>query len=473
MIKLTERMKAIVDMTEKCDAAADIGADHAMVSLALYKSGKAKTVYACDINEGPVKSAERNIYEEGAEGSVIPLLCNGLSAVYDKVQTVIIAGMGGELIAEILSEYPLDGIEKFILQPMNRGDKLREALMKLSLKIDEERLVSDMGRIYAVMAVSHGEMRLSRAEALAGPYIVKNKGPLFSEYIDRIIRYEESKTKNKASCEEHEKNVEALKKIRGVIITVTAENIKNAIEAYAPLYLAEDFDNVGLLVGDKNKEVKKVLLCLDVDERTAEEAEKTGADMIVSHHPVIFNAQKSITQDTPQGRMLLRLIKNSTAVFSAHTNMDKADGGLNDLMAEKLGLSCEEGLCSKDECIRICRADMTLRQLAEKLKKEYALPFIRFTGNPEKRVSRVAVCTGGGRSSAQLAVEKECDAYISGDLHYADIRELAFSGVDFLEIGHFYSERPVTEIFNSVIKKAYPEIITIISEEMDVFLNTF
>ncbi len=207
-------MKTIVDMAEKSDAAADIGADHAMVSLALYKYGKAKTVYACDINEGPIKSAERSISEEGAEGSVIPLLSDGLSAVYDKVQTVIIAGMGGELIAEILKEYPLDGIKKFVLQPMNRADKLREALIKLSLKIDEEKLVFDMGRIYAVMAVSHGEMRLSRAEILVGPYIIKNKGPLFSEYIDRIIRYEESKTKNKASCEEHIENVEALKKIR-------------------------------------------------------------------------------------------------------------------------------------------------------------------------------------------------------------------------------------------------------------------
>ncbi len=258
-----------------------------------------------------------------------------------------------------------------------------------------------------------------------------------------------------------------------MIITVTAESIKNAIEAYAPTYLAEDFDNVGLLVGDKNKEVKKVLLCLDVDERTAEEAERIGADMIVSHHPVIFNTQKSITCDTPLGRTLLRLIKNSTAVFSAHTNMDKAEGGLNDLMAEKLGLSREKEFYSEDDCIRICRADMTLGQLAEKLKKEYALPFVRFTGNPKKRISRVGLCTGGGRSMAEFAAKKGCDAYISGDLHYSDIRGLLFSGVDFLEIGHFYSERPVTEIFNSVIKKAYPEIITIISEEMDVFLNTF
>lgn len=257
------------------------------------------------------------------------------------------------------------------------------------------------------------------------------------------------------------------------MVLVTANDIKIAIERFAPAFLAEDFDNVGLLVGSGSKEVGKVLLALDADEKVAKEAIEKGADMIVTHHPVIFDAPKSITDETPLGRTLLMLIENSIPVFSAHTNMDKARGGLNDLMVKKLGLEVEEELFDINNCIRICRADTTLSALAKKLKEEYKLPNVRFTGNPERSIKRVGLCTGGGRSMAGDAVKNGCDVYISGDLHYSDIRSLVFSGTDFIEIGHYYSERYVTEIFENIIKQAYPAISTIISEEMDVFLNTF
>lgn len=257
------------------------------------------------------------------------------------------------------------------------------------------------------------------------------------------------------------------------MVLVTANDIKNAIERFAPAFLAEDFDNVGLLAGSGSKEVGKVLLALDADEKAAREAIEKGADMIVTHHPVIFDAPKSITDETPLGRTLLMLIENSIPVFSAHTNMDKAEGGLNDLMVKRLSLERDEELFDINACIRICRADTTLGELAKMLKKEYKMPFVRFTGDQKRRVRRVGLCTGGGRSMASYAVSAGCDCYISGDLHYSDIRNLVFSGTDFIEIGHYYSERCVTEIFENVIKQAYPEISTIISEEMDVFLNTF
>lgn len=255
---------------------------------------------------------------------------------------------------------------------------------------------------------------------------------------------------------------------------VTAEDIKKALEDFAPAYLAEDFDNVGLLVGESTKEVKTVLLALDADENTADEAVRAGADMIVSHHPVIFNAEKSVTDKTPLGRTLIKLISNSIAVCSVHTNMDKAEGGLNDLMVKKLGLMVDhEYIHDADKCMRVCRADTTLSKLCLKLKSEYDLDFVRCTGNPDRRIKRVGLCTGGGRSMTDDVIASGCDVYISGDLHYADIRKLVFAGVDFIEIGHFNSEVCVTQIFKSIINKAYPEIRTIISKEMDVFLNTF
>lgn len=254
---------------------------------------------------------------------------------------------------------------------------------------------------------------------------------------------------------------------------VTVNDIKRVIEDYANPSLAEDFDNVGLLFGHGEQPVKKVLLSLDVDESIAREAKEKGADMIVSHHPVIFNPVKSITDATSDGRMLLTLGESSIAVLSAHTNMDKASGGLNDLMVKKLGLKASSAGAALDGCIRICDADESLGDLAEKLKKEYGAPIIRFTGDKERKIKRVGLCTGGGRSMIYDAINAGCDCYISGDLSYSDIRTLVHSGVDFIEIGHYYSERCVTEIFERIIKNAYPEISTIISEEMDVFLNIF
>ena len=214
MKNLTERMKKIIEMTPISDTAADIGADHALVSIELYKSGRAKKVFACDINEGPVEAARQNIAEANAGDGVTAMLSDGLSEVYGKADTVIIAGMGGELIAGILEKYPLGRIKNFVFQPMNRADKLREALLRLHLKIDDECLVSDMGRIYAVMRASHGDMELSCAEILAGPVIAEKRGELFGEYLDRIIRYEESKTRSAENGKEHEKNVSALKKLK-------------------------------------------------------------------------------------------------------------------------------------------------------------------------------------------------------------------------------------------------------------------
>lgn len=252
---------------------------------------------------------------------------------------------------------------------------------------------------------------------------------------------------------------------------VTANDIKRVIEDFATPSLAEDFDNVGLLFGHGEQPVKKVLLSLDVDEGISREAKEKGADMIVSHHPVIFNPVKSITDATSDGRMLLTLAENSIAVLSAHTNMDKAAGGLNDLMVKKLGLKASS--VDFSGCIRICDADESLGSLAEKLKNEYRAPVIRCTGDKERKIKRVGLCTGGGRSMIYDAINAGCDCYISGDLSYSDIRTLVHSGVDFIEIGHYYSERCVTEIFERIIKNAYPEISTIISEELDVFLNIF
>lgn len=255
---------------------------------------------------------------------------------------------------------------------------------------------------------------------------------------------------------------------------VKASDIARLMEEFAPLNLACDFDNVGLLVGRKDKIVKKVLLALDADENTIKEAVYENADMIISHHPVIFKPIRSINDDDSSGRGLLLAIKEDIAIYSSHTNTDVAKGGLNDLFAEKLGLEVVETIekiNDEDGLGRICKGDISIEEICLILKKEYNLEFVKFTGDRRRKPERIAICTGGGRSLVKEVIKNKCDLYISGDLHYSDIRELNFEGCDFIEIGHFDSEVCVKEIFEKLIKNAFPEISIILSKEKGIFFN--
>lgn len=255
---------------------------------------------------------------------------------------------------------------------------------------------------------------------------------------------------------------------------ITAYDIAKKIGEAAPEDLAEEFDNVGFLLGRKSRPVTKVLCCLDVDEITAKEAKSEGAEMIVSHHPVIFHAPKRITDETPLGRTLLSLLEDGIAVCSAHTNLDSAEGGLNDLFAQQLGLTVVEDLASgalEHGCGRVCSCDALLSQLAARLKEAYKMPLVRYTGDPNRRIQRVALCTGGGRSFVENCLEKQCDVYISGDLSYHDIRTLAFSGCDYIEIGHFESEHAASSLLADLVGRAFPEIACLVAKEQNILTN--
>lgn len=198
-IRYTNRMKEIVNMVENSKVTADIGADHSLVAINIIMSGRAEKVYASDINEGPVLSAKKNIEKFGVEDRVIPIVADGLDGVYDKADTVIIAGMGGELIASILNSNDISGIKTFILQPMSHAEILREELLKLGLLIKEEKLVEDYGRIYCIIKAEHGKADYSPAEICIGPYIIKNQDRLFNQYIKRLSGYYEKKALGKDS----------------------------------------------------------------------------------------------------------------------------------------------------------------------------------------------------------------------------------------------------------------------------------
>ncbi|MBO4898131.1 MAG: Nif3-like dinuclear metal center hexameric protein [Clostridia bacterium] len=238
------------------------------------------------------------------------------------------------------------------------------------------------------------------------------------------------------------------------------------LENYAPIPLAEEYDNVGLMVGDADTSFKAALLTLDVDINVAEEAKKCGANLIISHHPLIFSPLKRITSDTAEGQCLLYLIKNNIAVYSAHTNLDSAAGGLNDLLAAILGLQDVSPLSGEDTDTGIGRvgclpAPLTMDGLSRDIMKKFALPAVRFTGEGDDLISRVALCTGGGASLIDEAVSAFADVYITGDIKYHNAREACERGINLIELSHYDSEIIVTRLFKRILGD---DIKTYISE---------
>lgn len=205
-------MKAIASLFPNSETAADIGADHGLLSIYLAREGLVNKIYACDINEAPLLTAKENIEKFGCADKVIPVLSDGLSYAHDKAETVIIAGLGGDVISYILEKDDISKIKCFLLQPMSKADTLRETLVRIGLKIEDETLVSDMGRIYSVIKAVPGKAEYTPLEIVAGPAIIKKKGEHFPEYAKRLIRYEESRAKGE-NGEVHKKIAEELKQI--------------------------------------------------------------------------------------------------------------------------------------------------------------------------------------------------------------------------------------------------------------------
>ncbi len=343
------------------------------------------------------------------------------------------------------------------------------------------------------------------------------------------------------------------------------KDITNAIEAYAPLYLQESWDNAGMQVGNPDSEVKGVLLCTDVREEIVDEAIERGANMIISHHPLLFRGLKKIVGRTYQERIVAKAIKHDITIYCAHTNMDSAQGGVNFKMAEKLEMKnvqvldpqqgtqrkivvfvpieaaemVEKAMCDADagrlgnydrcsyqmkgeghyrpldnaepwagkvgeihhepevrievlvnkalcgkavaamlnahpyeepafDIITLENGDkyaglgvignvepQDAREFLEKVKHAFEVETVRYSGNLDRTVSRIAMCGGAGAEFTGLAMSQGADVYITGDMKYHD-----FQGnedrIILADIGHYESEHYTKEIFYDIIQKKNP-----------------
>lgn len=218
------------------------------------------------------------------------------------------------------------------------------------------------------------------------------------------------------------------------------------MQKIAPENLKESYDNVGLMVGDEEKEVHTILLALDCTLDVIEEAAKENAELIFSHHPLIFRKPSSVTTGTLQGRKIMELIKKDISLYSAHTNFDSVHGGINDSLMELLGLKnsviMEKSKADDKSGIgRIADVEeMTLGELIDKVKKSLNISCLRFTGDASKKVKRVAVVNGSGQDYLDYAMSMGADVIITGDTTYhfaSDYNEMNLSIID---AGHFDTE---------------------------------
>ncbi len=218
---------------------------------------------------------------------------------------------------------------------------------------------------------------------------------------------------------------------------------------------ALEYDNVGLLVGDGREKVTGVLVCLDCTDEAITEAVKQGANLIVTHHPVIFDPLKSVTEQS----LVYRLIKNGISVISAHTNLDQADGGVNDALAEAVGLSDIEKIADSEGFfyrIGELSEPATSEELARAVSERLSLP-VKYVGN-SSFIKRVAVCSGSGGSMLGEVINTGVDAYITADIKHNVFMEAHEAGLTLIDAGHFNSEDIIVEPLSKELGAAFPDL---------------
>ena len=253
----------------------------------------------------------------------------------------------------------------------------------------------------------------------------------------------------------------------------TVADILNYIETIAPPCMAESWDNVGLLCGRKDRAVKKILVALDPFATVIDEAIALGADLIVTHHPLIFGGElKAVNTDTETGRCLLTLIENGIAAINAHTNLDQAPGGVNEVLAKKLALVNVQVLnpCGTTEAgepwglIRMGEVpEQPLEAFLNRVKTLLGCEGLRYV-NGNKPVRRV--CVGGGSCGGALweVAAAGCDTFVTADVKYNQFRTAYELGINLIDAGHFHTENPTMPLVAEKLRQAFPEVEVVFSE---------
>ena len=254
------------------------------------------------------------------------------------------------------------------------------------------------------------------------------------------------------------------------------QTVIDMVERLAPKGLAEEWDNPGLLVGSPGQEVEKVLVCLDVSLPVVEYAIEQKADMIVAHHPLIFKGLRHVRTDLHDGRILRLLLSHDIAVYAAHTNLDIAAGGVNDVLAELVGLQETDSFvmtdCEKNASmgrIGYLPENKSLDEFVEQVKKGLGIKHLRLVRANGRPVRKVAVCSGSGAEFVAKAAFRGADVYLTGDVKYHDAQQAVQQNINLIDAGHFATEFPMVRALSVYLKKEAAELkkeLCVIQDEM-------
>lgn len=228
------------------------------------------------------------------------------------------------------------------------------------------------------------------------------------------------------------------------------KDIIKHVEAIAPINLKEDFDNIGLMVGSDKSNIKSILVALGCTKEVIEEAKSINADLILTHHPLIFRKPNSITDNTVLGFKIMELIKNNINVYSAHTNLDSAKDGINERIAKVLEYkTCKiMSKCSEDKECGIGRflelkSELSLEGIINIFKEKLDIKNLRYTGNLKDKITKVAIINGSGQDFFNQAKTLGAEVIITGDTTYHFVSDYTEMGIDIIDLGHFNSEWPI------------------------------
>ena len=234
---------------------------------------------------------------------------------------------------------------------------------------------------------------------------------------------------------------------------LTVQDISNFLETFAPVTLAEEWDNVGLLVGDPDQEVKRLMTCLTITPASAREAIERQAEMIITHHPLPFRPLKRLTTAQTASRLLLQLIEGKIAVHSPHTAFDSAAAGINQQLAEALKLESIKPLIPQVDDAEGLGAGrrgklaqpVSLQAMSQRLQVFLDLPGLHVVGSPDQVITRVAVACGSAGQFLNVARKHQCDLLITGETNFHTCLEAEANQVALLLPGHYASERFAVE----------------------------
>ena len=368
----------------------------------------------------------------------------------ENVSDVVIAGMGGETIAEIISgtQWLKSGVN-LVLQPMTRAGYLRKWLYKNGFEIAEEKAVIQDRFIYtAIRAFYSGyKFNIGKVTEIAGRINIETDAGMkyCQNQLSKInnIAMGLSNAGKTADSQEYQRIAERLTAMMEGKMNLVSE-IYTYIDSFAPFSTQEKWDNSGLLTGSMNKKVSKVLVTLDITNEVADEAAEIGAELIIAHHPVIFKPLYSLSENEPS----CKLLKSGISAICVHTPYDVAEGGMSDILMELTGFEKTEGILEITGqnyktygfgTIGIASQEYQVDELAKKLKNVLGCTVVRYTDGG-KPIKKAAFCTGSGGNLIIAALNQGADAYITSEVKHDQWLLAKQRGISVFDCGHFHTE---------------------------------